>query len=265
MVQISYTFISIVSNVLVTQSTNFTVIGNPMLVAGPSGQALQLDGATQYIDLSTNNNGCLGNPGQCQFGLSVTFNLKFVTLTENMYIFSNGGDEPDGFGTAMYYRRNRLFLTVSTKTKEWTVETTSVKVNAFIKVDFSWSEQTGLALYFDDKEVASTKIYVTKTVTVSVMTKFYIGLSITTNIYANIVIDGWTVTEATKETRDLITMETTTEAETTTTEMSTTELSTTEMSTMDSSTTEMETSSLTSTGKYSQHRCNTTAQSGKAD
>lgn len=245
MIQISYTFISIVGNILVTPSRNLTVVGTPTLVAGPSGQALQLNGAGQYIDLSSNDNGCLGNPGQCELGLSVTFNVKFMTLTENMYIFSNGGDEPDGFGTAMYYRRNRLFLTVSTKTKEWTVETTLIKVNVFFKVDFSWSEQTGLVLYLDNKEVASTKTFVTKTVTVTVMTKFYIGLSITTNIYANIVIDGWEVTEATKETRDLILVESTTQAETTT--ESTTE-STTEMSTTES-TTEMETSTLTPTGK----------------
>lgn len=240
-IQISYTFINIVNNILITSSRNLTVVGTPTLVAGPSGQALELNGADQYIDLSSNDNGCLGNPGQCELGLSVTFNLKFVTLTENMYIFSNGGDEPDGFGTAMYYRRNRLFLTVSTKTKEWTVETTLIKVNVFFKVDFSWSEQTGLVLYLDNKEVASTKTFVTKTVTVTVMTKFYIGLSITTNIYANIVIDGWEVTEATKETRDLILVESTTQAETTM--ESTTEMSTTE------STTEMETSTLTSTGK----------------
>lgn len=250
-VQISYTFITIINNVLITRSTNYTVIGNPSLVTGPTGQALQLDGATQYIDLSNSDNGCLGNPAQCEFGLSVTFNLKFVTFTENMYIFSNGGDEPDGFGVAMYYRRNRLFLTVSTETREWTVETTLIKVNVFYAVDFSWSEQTGLVLYLDGKEVASTKTYITKTVTVTITTKFYIGLSINTNIFANIVIEGWTVTEATRETRDEIVMETTTEAESTTETESTTEMSTTESSTEMSTTessTEMETSTMSSPG-----------------
>lgn len=130
-----------------------------------------------------------------------------MILIENMYIFFNGGDEFDGFGTVMYYRRNRLFLIVSIKIKEWIVETILIKVNVFFKVDFFWSEQIGFVLYLDNKEVAFIKIFVIKIVIVIVMIKFYIGLFIIINIYVNIVIDGWEVTEVTKEIRDIILVE----------------------------------------------------------
>lgn len=82
-----------------------------------------------------------------------------------------------------------------------------IKVNVFFKVDFFWSEQIGFVLYLDNKEVAFIKIFVIKIVIVIVMIKFYIGLFIIINIYVNIVIDGWEVTEVTKEIRDLILVE----------------------------------------------------------
>lgn len=219
---------------LITESVNITVVGGPTLIDGPSGKVIQLDGSSQYLDLGTQSETCLGNPLMCDFGMTVQFNLKLITVVENMYIFTTGGDRPDGYGVAMYYKRSQLYLTVSTTTMEWTVKA-SVNLNVFFNIEYSWSIQTGLSLYFDGNLVAETKTYISREVTVSQYTVGYIGVSIEINIFANIVIDGWTVTEATKETISQVGEETTTDA--TTTEMAT-NATTTEMIT-NATTTEM--------------------------
>jgi hypothetical protein len=64
----------------------------------------------------------------------------------------------------------------------------------FFNIEYSWSIQTGLSLYFDGNLVAETKTYISREVTVSQYAVGYIGVSIEINIFANIVIDGWTVT-----------------------------------------------------------------------
>jgi hypothetical protein len=101
---------------------------------------------------------------------------------------------------------------------EWTVKA-SVNLNVFFNIEYSWSIQAGLSLYFDGNLVAETKTYISREVTVSQYAVGYIGVSIEINIFANIVIDGWTVTEATKETISQVGEETTTDV--TTTEMAT--------------------------------------------
>ncbi|XP_033756295.1 uncharacterized protein LOC117339040 [Pecten maximus] len=217
---ISFLFISININVLVTSSASFNLIGSPTLVTGLSGQAIQLDGVGQYIDLSGQIGTCITDLTTCGLGLTMGFNLKVITFTENMYILNFGGDQPDGYGVAMYYRHSRLYLTVSTVTAEWTVFTSKLQVNLFVNIEFSWSIQTGLALYFDGEVVASTTQFITRTVGVTRVTNLYIGFS--SSVYANIVIEGWEITEACKEIASVLDIETTTEAMTTTTELVTT-------------------------------------------
>jgi hypothetical protein len=55
-------------------------------------------------------------------------------------------------------------------------------------IEYSWSIQTGLSLYFDGNLVAETKTYISREVTVSQYAVGYIGVSIEINIFANIVI-----------------------------------------------------------------------------
>ena len=60
-----------------------------------------------------------------------------------MVIFGNGAKNPDSYGVAMWITKGRMYLRVSTKTKEWTLTTTKFTVKQFINIKFSWSVQTG--------------------------------------------------------------------------------------------------------------------------
>ena len=212
-----YIFLQIIDTSLITISFNFTLIGGiTELVTGKDGSktAIELDGISNYIDYSSSDKGCLWKPMDCKLGLTVSFSLKILMVKEEMYIFTSGADQVDGYGVAMYIRNSRFYCTVSTDVMEWTVYTTAYKLNTFMSVQFSWSVQSGLMLYFDGEIVAQTKIFISRSVTVSAYSKFYIGKSIKADIYANIVIEGWMVKYAAKETADAV-LTVTTESSTT--------------------------------------------------
>lgn len=60
-----------------------------------------------------------------------------------MVIFSSGAEDSTRYGLAMWIFNGRLYLRVSTTTKEWTVVTSSFKINTFMDIKFSWSVQQG--------------------------------------------------------------------------------------------------------------------------
>jgi hypothetical protein len=49
--------------------------------------------------------------------MTVQFNLKLITVVENMYIFTTGGDRPDGYGVAMYYNTMKVLFECSNYTQ----------------------------------------------------------------------------------------------------------------------------------------------------
>ena len=79
--------------------------------------------------------------------------LIYLQLTEGSVIFTSGGDVATLYGLAMWYSGGRIYLRVSTSTREWTVFTTDFVQDISINIKFSWSVQTGLALYFNDKVI----------------------------------------------------------------------------------------------------------------
>ena len=186
---------------MITRTYNFTLSGNPSFTDGPTGGlALLLNGIDDFVDLGDLTNGCLGDIEKCKFGLSIKFNLKVLELKQNMYIFSNGGDEVGKYGYSMWYRNKRLYLTVSTSTKIWTVYVPFKKyLNTFVNIEFSWSVQGGLELYFDGLRVAHTKVFYRRTTIAVVSSLFYFGRPISTGVWCNMVIDGWDIAEGTKD------------------------------------------------------------------
>lgn len=100
-------------NILITASINITVLGSPRLVDLPDGaKAVELNGVDQALDIPRGDRACPWNPEACALGLSAGFRLKVTRVEEAMYIFSNGGDEPNSYGMAMYYSSGRYLLTV---------------------------------------------------------------------------------------------------------------------------------------------------------
>lgn len=197
-----FRFLGIIQNLLLSPSFNFTIFGSPGFVTGPTGGfALLLNGLNQYVTLGDQSGSCLGDLELCQFGLTFRFNLKIIKFSQKTYIFTNGGDQAGYYGMAMWHTRNRLYLTCSTKTRVYAVFIPFQMTNTFVRIEFSWSLQTGLGLYFDGKLVSmTTKYYVRQTAILS--RQFYMGTSLTMTGFSNIVIEGWDFTEATKDIAD---------------------------------------------------------------
>lgn len=60
-----------------------------------------------------------------------------------MVIVTSGADIPGNFGFGIWIRQGRMYVRVSTTTREWTVVTTEYTVDEFMEIKFSWSVQTG--------------------------------------------------------------------------------------------------------------------------
>ena len=187
-------FLKMIGNLLVTSSLNLTAVGKPDLVKGPTGGlAVVLDGVKQYLDLGALAGQCATDTELCKHGLTISFRLKFLRLAEGDVVFSSGADGPAGYGVAMFYRHGRLYLRVSTITKEWTVTVSQVSLNKFIDIKFSWSVQTGLKLLFNGEVVAETTKFIRRSVTGSLVGKFYIGKSVVNSMFAKIIMEGWNI------------------------------------------------------------------------
>ncbi|XP_062616289.1 uncharacterized protein LOC134278004 [Saccostrea cucullata] len=178
-----------------TPNVWFTVYGTTPTGQGPTGLAIWLDGVNQYIDMINQSSPCLHDLLKCRYGLTVIFNLYLHEFRTKMYIFTNGGDEKGFYGMSMWHERKRLFLSISTKSKIWNVNTKFITLRKYIKIQFSWSPQFGIRLYFDDLLVAqSSRFY--KRYANNLADKFTVGCSLNQQYFFRGAIDGWNVIEA---------------------------------------------------------------------
>ena len=192
-----FPFIKIEGGKLV--NTNITVSAGVILTNGTFGEkAALLDGDKKFLNFGKSVL-CISDLEKCSFGITVTFNLKLLAITKEMYIFSNGGNIPDSQGMAMWISKGFLFLSVSTKTKLWVVKTKPFTVNLFFKLSFSWSQQDGLFLFFNDKQIAHQKQFIEKTVAGGKINDLYIGRDIKHSTSVHIAICGWNIVSATKK------------------------------------------------------------------
>lgn len=192
-----FTFIKIEAGKL--NNTNITVSGGVTLINGPYGEkAALLDGDQKFLNFGRAVF-CVSDLEKCTFGITVTFKLKLLTVTKEMFIFSNGGNIPDSQGVSMWISKGFLFLSVSTKTKQWVVKTKPFKVNLFFKITFSWSQQDGLYLYFNDKQVGHQGQFIVKVISGSKINDLFIGRNIKGSTSVHIAICGWTIISATKK------------------------------------------------------------------
>lgn len=199
--------IKIFEGILYTSNAdNITVHGNPLLVEGPEGGfSVELNGIDQYLQYPYPFEGCLGNLSLCPSGVTIQFSLKFVTLTDNTIIISNGGEREDSAGFALYYLNHQIVLMVSTQEREWTVSLPFNKLDEFIDFEFSWSWSAGLTLSVDDTVVKSNT-WRAKVVTKLIQYSMTIGRSVdmTQTLHANVVWGGWNIFLATREVLDIL-------------------------------------------------------------
>ena len=176
---------------------NITVVGDIKIVTGAfGGNALKLGGNGQFVDMGKNL-ACFNNMDTCTTGLTVNFNLKILHITDGMTIFDNGGNNLKSYGSTMWVSKGFLFLTVTTKTKQWVVKTNQFQVGVFVKINFSWSSSQGLILMFDDKIVASTIKFIHRTIRGIDSGNMTIGKPFGNGKFAQIIIGSWSITKAT--------------------------------------------------------------------
>ncbi|CAG5116409.1 unnamed protein product, partial [Candidula unifasciata] len=194
-------FLRIVNSTLITKKNNLTLMGSPVLVPGKlGGFVLSLNGLSQWAQYPAATV-CPWDLEKCRLGFTFSFNFLIQQVKAEMVIFSSGADDPARCGLAMWISHGRLYLRVSTKTREWTVVTTAVRFHEFLTIKFSWSVQTGLRLYLGDKLVASQMRYTVRTRTnINVSTQLTLGTNEEKIIFSEILIGGFDVINSTEET-----------------------------------------------------------------
>lgn len=199
-----YLFSLIIGNVLVTQSFNFTLEGMPSFATGPTGgNAVQLNGRDQALDYGElPEEDCLGNLDKCLLGLTISFNLRIVEFRNKMYIVSSGGDSKDTSGISMWWQGNKLYLRLVTSQYEWTCKAKYKKgdivFDSFVKVEFTWSVQSGLRMYLNS-DLVDADVKPKKNKHKGKHTRrFYIGRRFSKAEYAACLISDWNVVFAEK-------------------------------------------------------------------
>ena len=195
---------TIVGNILVTSSGNITISGGLKLVTNIRNKlALTFNGVDQFLDWTEVIGQCLMDPDQCTHGLTITFSLKFSRLEEDMYVLSNCGDEEDGTGIAMYYRRRRLYFTLTTRSREWTVylKHSDIDQGQYQQFEVTWSGQAGLEISVDGKHAKRDKRFRKRSVKKPKKCPFYMGRpqDPKKGKFASFELEFWQVVYAAKE------------------------------------------------------------------
>ena len=122
------------------------------------------------------------------------FSYILLQLREGAVIFTSGGDISTSYGLAMWFSGGRVYLRVSTSTREWTVFTTDFQLNIFVNIKFSWSVQTGLVLFFTDRRVAFTEQFVKRTrVDIKRTEEFLVGTTVDKTHFTPMEIEGFEI------------------------------------------------------------------------
>ena len=136
-------------------------------------KSLTFNGVDQFLAAAHQGDQCLSDPDFCYLGITFSFTVRFIHLGDDeLYIYSSCGSNPNSVGFDLRYINKQFIFTVSTRSREWSVEFSDVKTDVFYAYQFSWSVQYGLVFYIDGLEVARTTKYTTRDV--SVPTKCYI-------------------------------------------------------------------------------------------
>ena len=69
---------------------NIQAVGNPRLGVGRVNNAVNLDGNGQYLDVGKHREICLGNLVYCQDGFNNAMWVKFISMPDYSYLYSNG-------------------------------------------------------------------------------------------------------------------------------------------------------------------------------
>lgn len=173
-----------VSHNSIQGSTTGTTGGNITIVSGPGIPALKLNGINTDIKLGDVQKTCIADPNLCTEGMSIIFWLKLDSLADSYsrqtregFILSSGAELPGYKGVSVHLSDSKIYVTLSTKLKVFNCNASYVK-DEWTLVTISWSNASGLILYYNSSLVASSVHGVTVTLRTAVSNKLYVGRSV---------------------------------------------------------------------------------------
>ncbi|KAH9500063.1 hypothetical protein Btru_076507 [Bulinus truncatus] len=126
--------------------TKYTVdlYGNAKLIPGRIGNAVNLNGQRQYVDLGEHYDRCLGNLDLCSHGFTLSVWLNPRELREGTTFISaptyNIG-----------YHNGRLRSEFQGKNKRWTASSTRIRPDEWQRLTMAWHPKKGLSMYLNDE------------------------------------------------------------------------------------------------------------------
>lgn len=186
--------------------TGYTTHGGISFLDGFRGDYdLAFDGNGAYIQHSTALS-CMTKPYNCaNMGLTFKLHVKFTSLVENMVIFSSGGERADEQGIIMFYRRQRICVTLSTKLLEWSACQRFNRVGAFVSFEFSWARSSGLEMFADGVLLARSNKVLIRTIKGTSIDVLRIGgPRLGNRPFCGMVFGGWQVIQANRRVIDAI-------------------------------------------------------------
>lgn len=122
------------------------LVNGARLVPGRVGQALQLNGRGQYLDLGPHLDSCLGNLDKCPHGFTLSVWLKPNKLADNMHFLAAPS-------YALFYEDGELKAEFNSAGRSWLVSTPRFRDGEWQRVTLAWHEKKGLSMYLDDELV----------------------------------------------------------------------------------------------------------------
>jgi hypothetical protein len=185
---------------LVTEAGNFNQFGNLELRTNKNNKlSLTFNGRNQYLRARHQGDVCLSDPDFCYLGITFSFTVRFISLENDMYVYSSCGSNPRSVGFDLRYVNKRFIFTASTRSREWSIEFNDVKTNVFYAYQFSWSVQYGLVFYIDGVEISRTTKYTTRDVSIPEKCSIYIGANQDQSTFANMELEYLHVLLASRE------------------------------------------------------------------
>lgn len=132
-------------------SINGTATNGLTLVPSKDGNAIYLDGTTQYVTYGDQRDKCFADPDMCTNG--VTFSLwvyvqNAIDPTQNQIVLDSGGQYESGRGYGLWrYADGRWALAIYTDVSHHEVVGFFWDTDRWLHVVFTWNPTQGLILY----------------------------------------------------------------------------------------------------------------------
>lgn len=125
---------------IVTPMRTIYLINGPTRAQGDQHPAIRVNGNSQYIYVGDDII-CTGNLDNCPQGFTMRMAMRPETLVNNMYFL-------DSFPLSIYYRDGKLFATVRTPIKSWTVSTPGIKPTEWQDIEITWHPEAGETFFY---------------------------------------------------------------------------------------------------------------------